>query len=131
MIGRMQDRSTRPFGEALRSLMDARHLSYRGLADAISRADERGITHAHLNMLANGHDKPSMRAMELIARACSVSPDYFAEYRLAVAMRELDPSVVGLDQALENLNARLGARRRGGAKSWPAGAHRAQPRPTN
>src|SRR5438270_10000006 len=107
--------------------MEKRGLSYRGLADAIGRLDERGITHAHLNMLANGHDKPSMRAMELIARACSVSPDYFAEYRLAVAMRELDPSVVGLDQALENLNARLGARRRGGAKSLPAGPHRVQP----
>src|SRR5437868_4854091 len=107
--------STQPFGEALRALMDARGLSYRGLAEAIRQIDAQGITHAHLNMLANGHDKPSMRAMELIARACSVEPEYFAEYRLAVAMRELDPSVVGLEQALKNLNARLAARRRSGA----------------
>jgi transcriptional regulator with XRE-family HTH domain len=105
-------------------------LSYRGLAEAIGRIDEKGITHAHLNMLANGHDKPSMRAMELIARACSVPPEYFAEYRLAIAMRELDPDVVGLERALENLNARLAARRRSGARARQVRAPRAQPRPT-
>jgi hypothetical protein len=81
-------------------------------------------------MLANGHDKPSMRAMELIARACKVPPGYFAEYRLAVAMRELDPGLVGLEQALENLNARLAARRHD-AKARPARAPRPQPRLTN
>jgi transcriptional regulator with XRE-family HTH domain len=122
--------STEPFGKALRALMEARGLSYRGLADAIGRLDDRGMTHAHLNMLANGHDKPSIRAIELISSACDVSPDYFAEYRLAMAMRELDPAVVGLDQALANLNARLGARRRAGAKGKPAPRRQARPRPT-
>ena len=110
--------------------MEARGLSYRGLADAIGRLDDRGMTHAHLNMLANGHDKPSIRAIELISSACDVSPDYFAEYRLAMAMRELDPAVVGLDQALANLNARLGARRRAGAKGKRSRQPQAQPRPT-
>lgn len=90
--------------------MEARSLTYRGLAEATRRLDGKGITHAHINMLANGHDKPSMRSMELIAAACGVEPDYFAEYRLAAAMRELDPAEVGLEQALENLNARLAAR---------------------
>ena len=122
--------SNEPFGKALRALMEDRGLSYRGLADVIGRLDAKGMTHAHLNMLANGHDKPSIRAIELISQACSVSPDYFAEYRLAMAQRELDPSVVGLDQALENLNARLGARRRAGATQKPARRQRAQPRPT-
>lgn len=122
--------STKPFGEALRTLMDARSLTYRGLAEATRRLDGKGITHAHINMLANGHDKPSMRAMELIAAACEVEPDYFAEYRLAAAMRELDPAEVGLEQALENLNARLGARRQSGARGRPAPTPRAQPRPT-
>jgi hypothetical protein len=88
------------------------------------------MTHAHINMLANGHDKPSMRAMELIARVCDVQPAYFAEYRLAVAMRALDPAEVGLEQALENLNARLGARRTSAAKGRPRQAPRARPRPT-
>ena len=66
--------STKPFGESLRALMDSRSLTYRGLAEATRKLDGKGITHAHINMLANGHDKPSMRAMELIAAACDVSP---------------------------------------------------------
>jgi transcriptional regulator with XRE-family HTH domain len=111
--------------------MTERELTYRGLAEKIRGLDRKGISHAHINMLANGHDKPSMRAMELIARACDVSPDYFAEYRLAVAMRELDPEEVGLERALENLNARLGARRTSSAKGRPAPRPRAQPRPTS
>jgi transcriptional regulator with XRE-family HTH domain len=122
--------STKPFGEALRTLMDERSLTYRGLAEATRKLDGKGITHAHINMLANGHDKPSMRAMELIAAACGIDPDYFAEYRLAAAMRELDPSEVGLEQALENLSARLGARRQSAARPRPSPPPQAQPRPS-
>ena len=110
--------------------MDERALTYRGLAEATRKLDGKGITHAHINMLANGHDKPSMRAMELIAAACEIDPDYFAEYRLAAAMRELDPSEVGLERALENLNARLGARRQSAAKGRSSQRPQAQPRPT-
>ena len=126
----MTSPSTQPFGDALRALMDARSLTYRGLAEATRKLDGKGITHAHINMLANGHDKPSMRAMELIAAACEIEPDYFAEYRLASAMRELDPAEVGLEQALENLNARLGARRASGARGRPSPPRPAQSRPT-
>ncbi len=103
--------------------MAARELTYRELAEATRALDGKGMTHAHINMLANGHDRPSMRAMELIAAACGVDPDYFAEYRLAAAMRELDPAEVGLEQALKNLNVRLGARRRA------ASTARAKPTP--
>lgn len=110
--------------------MDERSLTYRGLAEATRKLDGKGITHAHINMLANGHDKPSMRAMELIAAACGIEPDYFAEYRLAAATRELDPSEVGLEQALENLNARLAARRTPAARGRPGQRPQAQPRPT-
>ncbi|TMM17256.1 MAG: helix-turn-helix transcriptional regulator [Actinobacteria bacterium] len=122
--------SSKPFGEALRLLMDGKGLTYRALADATRKLDGRGLTHAHINMLANGHDRPSMRAMELVAEACGVGPTYFAEYRLAAAMRELDPMEVGLEQALANLNARLGARRRSGAKGRAPATTRAEPRPT-
>jgi transcriptional regulator with XRE-family HTH domain len=126
----MKNTSNEPFGKALRGLMDLRGLTYRGLAQATRELDGKGMTHAHINMLANRHDKPSLRAMELIAQACGVEPEYFAEYRLAAAMRELDPDEVGLEQALANLNARLGARRRAGAKGRPAPQRRARPRPT-
>jgi transcriptional regulator with XRE-family HTH domain len=108
--------SSEQFGDALRALMKARGLTYRRLAEDTRALDGKGITHAHINMLANGHDKPSMRAMELIAQACDVPPSYFAEYRLATAMRELDPTEVGFEQALENLNDALAARRASGAK---------------
>ncbi len=109
--------------------MGERDLSYRSLAEATRELDGRGMTHAHINMLANGHDKPSMRAMELVAQACDVQPTHFAEYRLAAAMRALDPAEVGLQQALENLNARLGART-SGARGRRRQAPRVQPRPT-
>ena len=122
--------SDRPFGEALRALMDERGLTYRSLAEATREADGRGMTHAHINMVANGHDRPSMRAMELIAKACDVQPAYFAEYRLATAMRALDPAEVGLEQALENLNARLGARRASAARARLQRGPRARPRPS-
>jgi transcriptional regulator with XRE-family HTH domain len=122
----MESQSSKPFGDALRALMKQRGLTYRSLADATRELDGKGFTHAHLNMLANGHDKPSMRAMELIARACGIEPGYFAEYRLAVAMRELDPAEVGLEQALANLSARLGARRKAGV----TGRQARKPRPS-
>jgi transcriptional regulator with XRE-family HTH domain len=130
MAAEMIPQSNSPFGEALRALMDARSLSYRALAERTRQVDGRGMTHAHINMLAKGHDRPSMRAMELIADACGIDPGYFAEYRLAQAMRELDPTEVGLEQALANLNARLAGRRTGVAKRQPAPAQQAQPRPT-
>ncbi len=107
----MEATSDQPFGAALRVLMDERGLTYRKLAAATRELDGRGMTHAHINMLANHHDRPSMRAMELIADVCDVEPEYFAEYRLAAAMRRLDPAAVGLEQALENLGARDGVHR--------------------
>ena len=125
----MQD-SYQPFGDALRALMNVHAMTFRGLADATRELDGKGMTHAHLNMLANGHDKPSMRAMGLIARACGVDPTYFAEYRLATAMRELDPAEVGLEQALENLSARIGGRRASAAKARRRRVPRAAPRPS-
>jgi len=122
--------SDKPFGDALRTLMSERDLTYRSLAEMTRLLDGKGMTHAHLNMLANGHDKPSMRAMGLIAQACEVQPEYFAQYRLAAAMRELDPAEVGLERALENLSARMGERRSADAKARPRRAPRARPRPS-
>jgi len=127
---RMGSESNRPFGEALRALMQEQGISYRSLAEMTRRLDGKGMTHAHINMLAKGHDRPSRRAMGLIAQACGVEPTHFAEYRLAEAMRELDPTEVGLEQALDNLNARLGVRRTGAARRQPERTRRARPRPT-
>lgn len=127
MVGRY---SEQPFGAALRALMSSRSVTFRQLADLTQELDGKGMTRAHINMLATGRDLPSIRAMELIAKACDVGPDYFAEYRLKVAMRELDPAEVGLEQALKNLDARLAAKRRAGASKHRARAPRDRPRPT-
>ena len=126
----MERLSDKPFGEALRTLMNERGFTYRSLAETTRALDGKGMTHAHLNMLANGHDKPSIRAMKLIAQACEVRPDYFAQYRLAAAMRELDPAEVGLEQALENLSARLDGRRSSDAKGRPRRRPQARPHPS-
>ena len=126
----MASQSNKPFGESLRLLMEEHGFSYRGLAQRTRELDGKGMTHAHINMLAKGHDRPSMRAMELIAGACEVEPDYFAEYRLALAMRELDPTEVGLERALENLNARLAGRRKSAARAQPTPGRRERPHPT-
>jgi transcriptional regulator with XRE-family HTH domain len=121
--------SDKPFKEAFRTLMSERGLTYRSLAEITRQLDAKGMTHAYLNMLANGHDKPSMRAMTLIAQACDVRPEYFAEYRLTSAMRELDPTEVGLEQALQNLSARMDGRRNADAKEPRRRRPRAGPRP--
>jgi transcriptional regulator with XRE-family HTH domain len=126
----MEHLSDKPFGEALRTLMDERGLTYRSLAETTRGLDGKGMSHAHLNMLANGHEKPSVRAMTLIAQVCEVQPAYFAQYRLAAAMRELDPAEVGLEQALENLNTRLRERQRSDAKGRRGPRPRAEPRPS-
>jgi transcriptional regulator with XRE-family HTH domain len=122
--------SNKRFGDALRELMTAQDLTYRSLAAATRAQNRKGVTHAHINMLANGHDRPTMRTMELIADACGVAPEYFAEYRLGVAMRELDPAAVGLEQALLNLEASLAAKRTAAARQRPARAPRARPHPS-
>lgn len=114
----------------MRELMKDQGLTYRSLAAATRDQDGKGVTHAHINMLANGHDKPTMRTMELIANACGIAPEYFAEYRLAVAMRELDPGAVGLEQALANLDATLAAKRTAAARRPRARAPRARPHPS-
>ena len=115
--------SDKAFGSALRALMGERNLTFRSLAEATRLAGSKGMTQPHLNMLANGHDKPSMRAMRLVAQVCEVQPEYFAEYRLAAAMRELDLAEVGLEQALANLSARLGARGSADARTPSATAN--------
>jgi transcriptional regulator with XRE-family HTH domain len=73
--------------EAFHEVKDARGLTYGELAEKTRQLDGKGITSSYITSLANGYVPPSMRAMELIARACGVQPDYFAEYRLAARRR--------------------------------------------
>jgi transcriptional regulator with XRE-family HTH domain len=124
----MRHDSEQPFGEALQALMAERGLTYRALSRLTREADGKGLTHAHLNMLGNGRERPSVRAMLLIAGVLEVEPEHFAEYRLSAAMKELDPNVVGLEQALENLSDRLASRKGSTRRSGPRQS-RGRPRP--
>lgn len=119
-----------PFGPALQELMAERGLTFRALAEVTRGLDGKGLTHAYLNQLAKGHDKASLRAMELIAQACEIDPDYFAEYRLAAGMRRLDPDQVGLDCALANLSALMCDRREAAARERHRRRRPARPRPS-
>jgi transcriptional regulator with XRE-family HTH domain len=62
-------------------------------------------SHGHIANLASGHERPSRRALELIAHALELEPDYFAEYRLAELRDQLDERRVGFDAAYRRYRA--------------------------
>ncbi len=94
-----------PFPRVLRALMHAKGLSFRALAAETARHDPsgRGITHGHLGQLAGAHQHPSQRAVELLAAALDVAPEYFLEYRLAQLRHALNEREVGYDRARDTL----------------------------
>ena len=78
-----RSRTAKRFADALRDLKAARGLTYRELADKTRELDGKGLTANHITQLATDRVRPSRRAMELLATACGVEPDCFAEYRPA------------------------------------------------
>jgi transcriptional regulator with XRE-family HTH domain len=90
-----------PLTETLPALMRERVISYRALAAQTRLLDHRGngLSHSHLVNLAAGREIPSRRALELLASALELSPDDFAQYRLAELRRELDERRIGFDAA--------------------------------
>lgn len=56
-----------------------------------------------VSLIARGELRPSLNAMEGLARGLGVAPETFAEYRLGMARRKLDPDAVGLKKALATL----------------------------
>jgi transcriptional regulator with XRE-family HTH domain len=106
-----------PLTETLPILMRERRISYRALAarTRLLDADGRGLSHSYLVNLAAGRERPSRRVLELLASAFELSPDYFAEHRLAELRRQLDERQVGLATAYrtyQTLSRRLTARTR-------------------
>lgn len=92
-----------PAPRALRRLMAERGLSQRKLSVATREINDTGLSGSTIGNFARGDDRPSPRALELLARAAGEKPGYFAEVRLARARRLLDEREVGLDEALRNL----------------------------
>lgn len=89
------------FSHAFTELKRRRGKSYRQIAAATEAADPagRGLSAGHLARLASGDERPGVRGIELVAAALEMEPDYFSEYRLALARWQLDERS-GLDAAL-------------------------------
>ncbi len=91
----------RPITQELPALMRSRGVTYRALAVITRQIDPagRGLTHGHIANLGSGHERPSRRALELLAAAFGLAPGYFAEHRLAELREQLDERRVGFDAA--------------------------------
>lgn len=86
--------------------MADRNLTFRDLAAKTKRNDRRGLSHTYLVQMARGTaERTSAAAIEIVAQALTIDPSEIAEYRLAKAREQLDPAQVGLDRALEALEA--------------------------
>jgi transcriptional regulator with XRE-family HTH domain len=94
-------RSTKPFPETLASIMEMEEISHRELARRCQRRGWGSL--GTINQLVRGVLRPSLQAMKAVSTALQIEPETFAEYRLLVARRKLDPEVVGLAKALKNL----------------------------
>lgn len=109
----MESAAIRPFAEVLEEILNKTETSQREL---VRRTRERGWgSLATISFILRRGMIPTPEATEIIARSLGVRPTVFAEYRLAVARRQLDPERVGLAQAIHNL------------ESWGPPAH-ARPR---
>jgi hypothetical protein len=95
-----------PFHEAVRGVLAERGLTFRALAARTSEVDPdgKGLSHSYLTTLGKP-DRPTQRALEVVARALDLRPTFFAEYRLGVARGLFDEEQQGLPRALENLQA--------------------------
>jgi transcriptional regulator with XRE-family HTH domain len=95
-----------PFREAVRALLNERGLTFRALAARTSEFDPggSGLSHSYLATLG-AHDRPTLRAIEVVARGLDLEPTFFAEYRLGMVRRLFDEEQQGLRDALANLEA--------------------------
>ncbi len=96
------DQSSKPFPATLRKILEDEEVSQRELARRTIRHGWGSM--AAINLLYLGKLTPTIEAMEAISTALKIPPETFAEYRLAVVRRSLDPSQVGLRRALKALD---------------------------
>jgi transcriptional regulator with XRE-family HTH domain len=91
--------------ETLPDLRKAKGWSRDRLAHEAFDVDQKGTSGAQITAIERGKRRPSARTMAAMAEALEVAPAVFAEYRLALARHVLDEKKVGLDKAIENLEA--------------------------
>lgn len=95
--------TSKPFPQAVAELLKEKGWSIRELSRRTKEQDDWGAL-STIHLLLRGELRATPEAMEKIASALGVPPEHFAEYRLAVRRRQLDPDAVGLSRALANLN---------------------------
>ena len=94
-----------PITERLPELRRAKGWSRDRLSNEAFKIDPVGTSSQQIASIELGRRNPSARTMLALARALDVEPTVFPEYRLALARHILDEERVGLDQALEFLEA--------------------------
>jgi transcriptional regulator with XRE-family HTH domain len=99
-----------PAPVALRRLFDDHKATLRGVSARTREIDEtgKGINYTYISGLISGREKPSPRALELLAGAFDLDPEFFIEYRMGKLRGELDPRVVGFDAAVRRFIALTG-----------------------
>lgn len=102
-----------PFPDRLRRLVKEKGTSMeRVFIEAYDPTPRSGTSPAQMKKVMNGTRTITPHAIEAVAKALGVPPEEFPEYRLALARNQMDPSEVGLDQALKNLDRVEAALRR-------------------
>lgn len=91
------------FPTTVKQLAAERGVSVASISFEAYDRNTKGTNPDTMKSVMAGRRAPTPVLMEAIARVLGVDPDVFAEYRLAVARQQLDERVVGLDQALANL----------------------------
>jgi transcriptional regulator with XRE-family HTH domain len=91
--------SEEPFGPTVEKLMDETGVTYRALADKTK------LSAGYLNHLVHGNRPvPSDDVMRTLAKALSVEPEHFREYRLRVITERLE----SMPDLIDRLYKRLG-----------------------
>lgn len=92
--------SDEPFGSTIEHLMTETGLTYRGLA---AKTD---LSAGYLNHLVHGNRPvPSKDVVERLARALTVEPEHFREYRLRVITDQLETRPDLIDRLYKRLSA--------------------------
>ena len=99
MARRKRRFSEEPFGPTVEKLMDETGVTYRALADKTK------LSAGYLNHLVHGNRPvPSDDVMRTLAKALSVEPEHFREYRLRVITERLE----SMPDLIDRLYKRLG-----------------------
>ena len=99
MARRRRRFSEEPFGPTVEKLMDETGVTYRALADKTK------LSAGYLNHLVHGNRPvPSDDVIRTLAKALSVEPEHFREYRLRVITERLE----AMPELIDRLYKRLG-----------------------